>query len=95
MPVAVVAGVLSERQKRTLEALCDTWVPAVEPDGSDPVEASFLARPAAEIGVADQIEGLMADAMTPDEIAATASCSTRSPTRTSRAQPLGDACRHA
>ena len=65
-------AVLSERQKRTLEALCDTWVPAVDPDGSDPVEASFLARPAAEIGVADQIEGLMADAMTPDEIAATA-----------------------
>ena len=70
--MAVVAGVLSERQKRTLEALCDTWVPAVDPDGSDPVEASFLARPATEIGVADQIEGLMADAMTPDEIAATA-----------------------
>ena len=70
--MAVVAGVLSERQKRTLEALCDTWVPAVDPDGSDPVEASFLARPATDIGVADQIEGLMADAMTPDEIAATA-----------------------
>ena len=69
--MAVVAGVLSERQKRTLDALCDTWVPAVDPDGSDPVEASFLARPAADIGVADQIEDLMADAMTPDEIAAT------------------------
>ena len=70
--MAVVAGVLSERQKRTLEALCDTWVPAVDPDVSDPVEASFLARPATDVGVADQIEGLMADAMTPDEIAATA-----------------------
>ena len=69
--MAVVAGVLSERQKRTLEALCDTWVPAVDPDGSDPVEASFLARSAADIGVADQIQDLMADAMTPDEIAAT------------------------
>jgi len=72
VPVAVVAGVLSEQQKRTLEALCDTWVPAVDPDGADPVEASFLARAAGELAVADQIEGLMADAMTPDEIAATA-----------------------
>ena len=69
--MAVVAGVLSERQKRTLEALCDTWVPAVEPDGADPVEASFLARAAGEMAVADHIEDLMGDAMTPDEIAAT------------------------
>ena len=69
--MAVAAGVLSGRQKRTLEALCDTWVPAVDTDGTDPLEASFLARPAADIGVADQIEDLMADAMTPAEIAAT------------------------
>jgi choline dehydrogenase-like flavoprotein len=70
--VAVVAGVLSERQKRCLEALCDTWVPAVERDGADPVEASFLARAADEVGVADQIEVLLGDSMTPEEIAATA-----------------------
>ena len=69
--MAVAAGVLNEQQKRTLEALCDTWVPALDPDGADPVEAGFFARPAGEMGVADQIEGLMADAMTPDEIAAT------------------------
>ena len=41
------------------------------PTGQIPVEASFLARPAADIGVADQIQDLMADAMTPEEIAAT------------------------
>ena len=70
--MAVAGAVLNERQKRTLEALCETWVPAVEPDGSDPLEASFLARSAADIGVAEQIEGMMADAMTPEEIAATA-----------------------
>ena len=30
-----------------------------------------MARPAGDLGVADQIQDLMADAMTPDEIAAT------------------------
>jgi choline dehydrogenase-like flavoprotein len=70
--VAVVTGVLSEEQRRTLAALCDTWVPAVDPDGADPVEAQFLARSANELGVAEQIEALMRDSMTGDEIAATA-----------------------
>ena len=33
--MAVMAGVLNETQRRTLEAVCDTFVPAVEYDGSD------------------------------------------------------------
>ena len=67
--MAVVAGVLSEQQRRTLEALCDTWVPAVDADGAD---ADFMRRAAADMGVVEQIENLMSDAMTPEEIAGTA-----------------------
>jgi choline dehydrogenase-like flavoprotein len=67
--VAVVAGVLNEAQRRTLEALCDTFVPAVGGADGDPVEAGFLARAATELGVSAQMEDLMADAMTPEEIA--------------------------
>jgi choline dehydrogenase-like flavoprotein len=69
--VAVVAGVLSEAQRRTLEVLCDTWIPALDANG-DPVEARFLARPARELDIASQIEDLMRDSMTAEEIAGVA-----------------------
>ncbi len=67
--MAVATGVLSEAQRRTLEALCETFVPAVGDGGGDPLEASFLGRSAADLAIASQIEELMGDAMTPAEIA--------------------------
>ena len=82
--MAVAQAVLSETQRETLEALCDTFVPAVEVDTHDPVEKEFMARAASDLAVAAQIEGLMAEAMLPEEIArCRRSCSTRSRTRAS------------
>src|SRR2546423_1440150 len=66
--MAVMAGVLTETQRRTLEALCDTFVPSVEYDGGDDVMRAYMARPASDLAVAAQIEGLMAQAMMPEEI---------------------------
>ena len=68
--MAVMAGVLDETQRRTLEAVCDTFVPAVEYDGGDEAHERLHARSAADMGVAAQIEGLMAQAMMPEDIAA-------------------------
>jgi choline dehydrogenase-like flavoprotein len=67
--MAVMAGVLDETQRRTLEAVCDTIVPAVEYEGDDAVMGAFMARSAGDMAVAAQIEGLMAQAMMPDDIA--------------------------
>ncbi len=60
---------LTDTQRLTLEALCDTFAPAVDSDSGDEVERQFMARAASELGVAAQIEGLMGDVMMPDEIA--------------------------
>ncbi len=68
--MAVVAGVLSEARRRTLEAVCDTVVPAVEIDADDAVLTEFYARTASDLGVAAQLEGLLAQAMMPEEIEA-------------------------
>src|SRR5919197_2752752 len=67
--MAVMAGVLNETQRRTLEALCDTVVPAVEYDGDDETMRAFMARSASDMAIAAQIEGLMAQAMMPEVIA--------------------------
>ena len=67
--MAVAAGVLDETQRRTLEAVCDTFAPAVEAETDDAALKDFYARSAGDLGVAAQIEGLMADAMTPEQIA--------------------------
>ena len=69
--MATARAVFSETRRATLEALCETFVPAVETDSADPVEAAFLARGASELGVAAQIEGLLAESMVPEEIEAT------------------------
>ena len=66
--MAVAAGVLSETQRRTLEAVCDTFVPGVVTDEADEALRAYLARPASELGVAAQLEGLMAQAMVPEEV---------------------------
>jgi choline dehydrogenase-like flavoprotein len=66
--MAVMAGVLDETRRRTLEALCDTTVPSIEYDGPDETMRAFMARSASDMGIAAQIEGLMAQAMLPEEI---------------------------
>ena len=66
--MAVMAGVLGETRRRTLEALCDTFVPSVPYEGGDETMRAFMARSATDMGVPSQIEGLMAQAMLPDEI---------------------------
>jgi choline dehydrogenase-like flavoprotein len=65
--VAVLTAVLSEVQRKTLEAVCDTFVPAVQSDGEDPVMRDFLARSASDLGVAQQLEGLMGT-MPPEQV---------------------------
>lgn len=67
--MAVAAGVLTETQRRTLEAVCDTFAPAVEVETEDAALRAFYGRAASDLGVAPQVEGLMAQAMMPDEIA--------------------------
>jgi choline dehydrogenase-like flavoprotein len=66
--MAVMAGVLDETRRRTLEALCDTIVPSVPYDGDDETVRAYMARSAGDMGVAAQIEGLMAQAMLPEDI---------------------------
>jgi choline dehydrogenase-like flavoprotein len=66
--MAVMAGVLSDARRRTLEALCDTIVPSVEYDGDDETVRAFMARSAGDLGVAGRIDGLMAEAMMPEEV---------------------------
>ena len=67
--MAVMATVFNEVQRSTLEALCDTFVPAVETDSGDPVEREFMARSAADLQVAAQMEAMLADALLPEEAA--------------------------
>ena len=68
--MAVAAGTLSDTRRRTLEAVCDTVAPSVEVDNDDVVLGDFFARAASELGVAAQLEGLMAQSMMPEEIEA-------------------------
>jgi len=67
--MAIAEAVLKETQRQTLLALCDTFVPSVAVETHDPVERGFMARAASDLAVPEQIEGLMADVMTPEEIA--------------------------
>lgn len=69
--MATAQAVFSDTRRATLEALCQTFVPAVETDSADPVEAAFLTRGASELQVAAQIEELLAESMAPEEIEAT------------------------
>ncbi len=67
--MAVTVGVLSDTRRLTLEAVCDTFAPAVE-DGRDGEQQAFYARCASDLGVAAQIEGLLAQTALPEEIEA-------------------------
>ncbi len=66
--MAVAAEVLTEVQRRTLEAVCDTVVPAVQRDEDSEVMREYLGRRASDLGVPDQIIGLMAQAMPPEQL---------------------------
>jgi choline dehydrogenase-like flavoprotein len=66
--VAVAASVLTDVQRDTLAALCDTFVPSVEVDSGDPVEREFLARAASDMEIPAQIEQTFADTLMPEEI---------------------------
>ena len=62
--MTVLTAVLNDVQRRTLEAVCDTIVPAVRAGAADdPVIAEYLGRSAGDLGVAGQIEALMGQAM--------------------------------
>lgn len=67
--MAVLSAVLNEVQRRTLEAVCDTVVPAAEAGAGDgPALAEYLARAASDLQVPAQIEGLMGQAMPPEQL---------------------------
>jgi choline dehydrogenase-like flavoprotein len=67
--VAVLTAVLSDTQRRTLHAVCDTVIPSVPAREDDNATmAEYLGRAASDLGVAEQIEGLMAQAMAPEQI---------------------------
>ena len=67
--MAVMASVLTDSQRETLSALCDTFAPSLQADSQDPVERDFLARSASDLEVPAQIEGAFADTLLPEEIA--------------------------
>jgi choline dehydrogenase-like flavoprotein len=69
--MAVAAGVLDETQRRTLEAVCDTYIPSVKVESRDPVERSFFERAPTGLGVPAAIEDMMGE-MTADEVAGVA-----------------------
>ena len=62
--MAVTVGVLSDTRRQTLEEICDTFAPSLQ-DGGD-----FFARCASDLGVAAQIEGLLAQTALPEDIEA-------------------------
>jgi choline dehydrogenase-like flavoprotein len=68
--MATTVGVLSETRRQTLEAICDTFAPALEAPGGDEAERAFYARAASDLGVAAQIEGLLATTAMPEDIEA-------------------------
>ncbi len=66
--MAVLASVLNDTERRTLQAVCDTIVPSVQSDEAEATLREFLARSASAMRVAEQIEGLMAQAMAPEQV---------------------------
>jgi choline dehydrogenase-like flavoprotein len=68
--MAVTVGVLSDTRRRTLEAFCDTVAPSLQVQEGDATLREFYARSAGDLGVAAQIEGLLAQTALPDEVEA-------------------------
>ena len=67
--MAVTVGVLSDTRRRTLEEVCDTFVPSLD-GGAGAADEAFHARCASDLGVAAQIEGLLAQTALPEEVEA-------------------------
>src|SRR5271165_4227981 len=67
--MAVTVGVLHDTRRRALDAACDTFAPSLQVDAERAVVREFYARSASDLGVADQIEGLLAQTALPEEIA--------------------------
>jgi choline dehydrogenase-like flavoprotein len=61
--------VLTDEQRTTLEALFDTFIPAIEVDDGDPAYQEFMARTPSDMGVPAEVEKLIGEAMVPAEIA--------------------------
>ena len=68
--MAVAVGVLSDTRRLTLGAICDTFAPSIEVDAGGQVLRDFYARSASDLGVPVQIEGLLGQAMMPEEVEA-------------------------
>ena len=68
--MAVAVGVLSDTRRRALEVVCDTFAPAIDVPGEDATLEGFYARAASDLGVAAQIESLLAQTALPEEIEA-------------------------
>ncbi|HWX96590.1 MAG TPA: FAD-dependent oxidoreductase [Solirubrobacteraceae bacterium] len=68
--MAVAVGVLSDTRRRALEAVCDTFAPSLQVDDEREVVRDFYGRSASDLGVAAQIEGLLAQTAMPEEIEA-------------------------
>ena len=67
--MATTEALLSGTQRRTLDALCDTFVPSLEIETHDQLERELMARAASDLAVSEQIEGLMGEVMTATEVA--------------------------
>ena len=60
-----MASVLTDSQRKTLEALCDTFVPTVEVETGDSVERDFMGRSASDMQIPATIEQTFADTLLP------------------------------
>src|ERR1700757_3695215 len=67
--MAVTVGVLSDTRRRTHEEVCDTFAPSLE-GGDGAASEAFYARSASDLGVAAQIEGLLAQTALPEGVEA-------------------------
>jgi choline dehydrogenase-like flavoprotein len=70
--MAVLAPAFDETQRATLAALCEAYVPSIEIDSGDSLEREFMARSAADMDIAAQLEEMLSDALLPEELAAVA-----------------------
>jgi len=61
---------LTDVQRETLAALCDTYVPSVETQTGDPLERDFMARAASDMEIPAHIDQTFADTLMPEEIEA-------------------------
>jgi len=68
--MAVTVGVLSDTRRGALEAVCDTFAPSLPEEGDSELLRQFYARSASDLGIAAQIEGLLAQTALPEEIEA-------------------------